>query len=317
MRNTPIAVSTSKIRERLLVSLASLRQGDDASAAVKDIVSGLALANEALSRVEIGGSSALLFQARSALLATLHHLQDGTHDVHAVGLDISVLVTESLELLLDVIHEHSLLEPKQKQMVYEAAEQSQAVAPAVAVPPKEMVASDVESAIALPIPSVSVAQVKSIQDPSTPTCSSLESIPEMDTATRDVQLRPRATTVFPRTAVRLQFGSNGLPHIDVELDVHSESNFFTSFVGNIRDRGGVFVATWAAAAVGTSCGIKIHFPGDLSAEVRGVVRWRRESQGGESDAVPGLGVEIIQADEDAWALIQRFIDKREPIVHDM
>jgi Tfp pilus assembly protein PilZ len=142
-------------------------------------------------------------------------------------------------------------------------------------------------------------------------------VPLMNAAAKEAQRRSKAPTVFPETAARPQTGVSGHPRLEAELGVHSDSNFYTNFLGDITDHGGIFVATWAAVAVGTACEVELQFPGDLRADVRGVVRWRRQSAGGDADASPGLGIEITQADNDAWSLIKRFITKRDPIIHDV
>jgi Tfp pilus assembly protein PilZ len=135
-------------------------------------------------------------------------------------------------------------------------------------------------------------------------------------STSHAHLEEGRVSVIPDTAPKVPTGPNGLPRVEVELDVHSDSNFYTNFLGDIRDRGGIFVATFGALSVGTQCEVVIAFPGDLRAEVRGVVRWKRETNS-ENNQTPGLGVEIVNAAPDAWRLIERFIKNRDPIVHDV
>lgn len=308
MSSTPIATSARKIRERLLGALASLQQSNDSSTAAMDIVSGIALANEALSRVEIGGAPVLLHQARAALQGTLHPLQEGALQLHPATSDASALIRESLGMLFEAMREHDLVEPEPAPVSCDLTEPGSTLAPTEEAPMR---------VVAPPSPADPVTRVKAAQEAFAPMRPSQESIPLTDTSAKEPRQRSKTPTVFPRTAARPHFGLSGLPHIEAELDVHSESNFYTNFHGNIRDRGGIFIATWAAVAVGTSCEVKLQFPGDLNAEVRGVVRWRREGKGDVIDLVPGLGVEITQADDDAWALIQRYLEKRDPIIHDM
>ncbi|MEI8258399.1 MAG: PilZ domain-containing protein, partial [Deltaproteobacteria bacterium] len=113
-------------------------------------------------------------------------------------------------------------------------------------------------------------------------------------------------------------GPNGVPRLESEIGVHSETNFYTDFLGDIRNNGGIFVATFHVLPVGAQCEVSLTFPGNLVTEFRGVVRWKRESAPGASLAAsPGVGIEIVQADAAAWDLITRFIRKREPIMHEM
>jgi hypothetical protein len=125
--------------------------------------------------------------------------------------------------------------------------------------------------------------------------------------------RLREPSHYPDTAAKIPVGPNGIPFIEAELDVHSETNFYTNFLGDIRDHGGIFIATWGAISLNTACEVRMSFPGELTADVRGVVRWKRDASG---DVSPGIGVEITQASPDAWQLIDRFMKKREPIIQE-
>lgn len=142
-------------------------------------------------------------------------------------------------------------------------------------------------------------------------------VPLAASAVKDPQRRSKAPTVFPETAARPQTGISGLPRLEAELGVHSDSNFYTDFLGDITNHGGIFVATWTAVAIGTACEVELQFPGDLRADVQGVVRWRRQVTDVDSSTSPGLGVEITRANDEAWGLIKRFISKRDPIIQDV
>lgn len=132
--------------------------------------------------------------------------------------------------------------------------------------------------------------------------------------------RAREPTVFPETAAKVPIGPQGLPRIEAELEAFSETNFYTNFVGDIHDHGGIFVATYAVLAVNTPCQVALKFPGDYLAEFNGVVKWRREAtreSNVDSGSQPGMGIEITDASPEVWALINRFIQKREPIIQDV
>ncbi len=124
-------------------------------------------------------------------------------------------------------------------------------------------------------------------------------------------------SVFPETAAKVPVGPNGVPRLEAEVSVHSDTNFYTNFLGDIRDHGGIFVATYATLAIHQACEVVIFFPGELQGEVKGAVKWRREANVTDPSAVPGLGVEIKQASAETWALIERYIRKREPIMHEV
>ncbi len=122
----------------------------------------------------------------------------------------------------------------------------------------------------------------------------------------------------PAASGTVPMGPHGLPLLESEIGVHSETNFYTDFLGDIRANGGIFVATFHVLPLGAQCEVSLTFPGNLVTEFRGVVRWKRENAPGASLAAsPGMGIEITQADAAAWDLITRFIRKREPIMHEM
>ena len=113
---------------------------------------------------------------------------------------------------------------------------------------------------------------------------------------------------------------DGKSWVEAELEAFSETNFYTNFVGDIHDHGGIFVATYAVLAVNTPCQVALKFPGDYLAEFLGVVKWRREAtreSNTDSGSQPGMGIEITEASPEVWALINRFIQKREPIIQDV
>lgn len=331
MSSTPIAATAGKARERLAASLAALQQDPNVPAAVMDIVQGIARAIGPLFQIEKGADPALVFQARAALQETLGRMQQGTDQGNPAVADATAAIAQSLGMLFAAIREHNIVDPATRP----APEPTPALAPTahaipavpppvpeapVYVPPTQPVAvapPPPPVVVAPPPPPVPVPLVQPAQQPIALVQPAQQPVPLMNAAAKDAQRRSKSPTMFPETAARPQPGASGLPRLEAELGVHSESNFYTNFLGDITDHGGIFVATWAAVAIGTPCEVELQFPGDLRADVRGVVRWRRESAGGEADASPGLGVEITQANNEAWSLIKRFIGKRDPIIHDV
>lgn len=337
--STPIATTAGRARERLASSLAALQQDENVPAAVMDIVQGIARAIGPLFQLEKGGAPTLLFTARTALQETLGRMQQSTDQGNPAVADATAAIAQSLGMLFAAIREHNIADPAAapaapappppaqsgatlhatQPVAAEPLAPTQPVPayahqppPAAAVAPVVSAAPAYEPPAPQPVPLVQPAPqpVPLVQPAQQP-------VPLMNAAAKEAQRRSKAPTMFPDTAARPQTGVSGQPRLEAELGVHSDSNFYTNFLGDITDHGGIFVATWAAVAVGTACEVELQFPGDLRADVRGVVRWRRQSAGGDADASPGLGIEITQADNDAWALIKRFITKRDPIIHDV
>ncbi len=322
MTQSSIAATAGSARQRLATSLAALQQDPALPAPVLEIVSGLARAMGPLFQVERGtGSPGLLFAARAVLQETLGRMQ-AVDQSHPGVPDATAAIAQSLGMIFAAIREHHIEDP--------GAAPAAPVAPTpqppppVAAPPvaaPAFAAPPVAQPLVAPHPPVLLVQptpapVPLVQPAAAP-------IPLVHAAASSVAQRPVETayrehpqSVIPDTAAKVPLGPSGLPRLEVELDVHSDSNFYTNFLGDIRDHGGIFVATFGLLSVNTPCEAVISFPGALTAEVRGVVKWKREPSG-DSGQIPGLGVEITGASPDAWKLIDRFIKNREPIIHEV
>ncbi|MBZ0118068.1 MAG: TIGR02266 family protein [Sandaracinaceae bacterium] len=102
-------------------------------------------------------------------------------------------------------------------------------------------------------------------------------------------------------------------HIVTELDMHSESNFYTGFTQDISE-GGVFVVSYLAEPVGTMLSLELHFPGEVEICARGVVRWVREPRDLDgSNEPPGMGIQFVDLADDDRALIREFVELRAPL----
>lgn len=330
MSNTPIAATAGAARQRLASSLAALQQDPTVPAAVLNIVQGLARAMGPLFQVERGtGDPTLIFQAREVLQETLGAMQGVDQGYPGVG-DATAALAQSLGMLFAAIKEHALVDPAhapppvahtppppQQEPVHQA--------PPTAPPPQPVVQPQPQ---AQPVPlNQPAAQPVPLTTPAAQpvplTQPAAHAVPlvqhgQVKAPGHKAEPRVQPATVFPETAARVPVGPRGLPRIEAELEAFSETNFYTNFVGDIHDHGGIFVATYAVLAIHTTCEVAVKFPGDYLAEFRGVVKWRREATR-ESDGAsqPGMGIEITDASSEVWALINRFIQKREPIIHDV
>lgn len=280
MTDPAITATAQRVRELLLTSLTVLRAAADEQPDTAVVTSSVEAAVKTLLGVQRSGPPTLLLEARESLRGALEVMQRSESRQPRAFEDLSVDIRSAVEVLSEAIAEHDI-DRGAADLTSRGDEREPPGSPAV--------------------------KGEGLRQPAGSKGPRTGAPPR----------QPKPQTVFPRTAARPNIGPSGLPRVEAELGLHSESNFFTNFQGDIRDRGGVFVATWTAIAVGTACEVDLLFPGDLRAEVRGVVRWRREIKRGETAGTPGLGVEITGAEEDAWALIQRFIGKRDPLVHEM
>jgi hypothetical protein len=341
MSNTPIAATAGAARQRLASSLAALQQDPTVPAAVLNIVQGLARAMGPLFQVERGtGDPTLIFQAREVLQETLGAMQAVDQAYPGVG-DATAALAQSLGMLFAAIKEHALVDPahapppvphtpppQQQEPVVQPPPQAQpqpvvqpppqAQPQPVVQPPPQAQPVPLNQPAAQPVPlTTPAAQPVPLTQPAAHAVPLVQH-GQVKAPGRKAEPRMQPGTVFPETAARVPVGPRGLPRVEAELEAFSETNFYTNFVGDIHDHGGIFVATYAVLAIHTTCEVALKFPGDYLAEFRGVVKWRREATR-ESDGAsqPGMGIEITDASSEVWALINRFIQKREPIIQDV
>ncbi len=346
MSNTPIAATAGSARQRLASSLAALQQDPSVPPAVLNIVQGLARAMGPLFQVERGtGDPSLLFHARTVLQETLGSMQSVDQSYPGVG-DATAAIAQSLGMLFAAIKEHALVDPTaarpapqppppppqapvfqqppppppQATPVFQQPPppppQATPVFQQPPPPPPQVAAVPLTQPAAQPLPlTTPAAQPMPLTQPAAQAVPLVQSAPPK-TPPPQAEQRARQATVFPETAAKVPIGPQGLPRVEAELEAFSDTNFYTNFVGDIRDHGGIFVATYAVLAVNTRCQVALKFPGDYLSEFHGVVKWRREPAADQS-SMPGMGIEITDASADVWALIHRFIQKREPIIQDV
>jgi Tfp pilus assembly protein PilZ len=349
MSHPDIAAAAANARLLLASSLATLQQDPGVPPAVMDLAGRLAQAMGPLFKVERGqGESILLLEARAVLQAALSAMQDIDQSYPGVS-NATAAIAQSLGILFAVIKAHRIGEAPEEVPIPAVVKPAAPVpvaappppappppappppappppappppappppAPVAYVPPAAPIASVVVAPDATPaMPLVRPAQQPILLVQHAPPPAAPVYAPPPSAASHAAHAGPpKRVTEFPESAAKVPVGPNGVPRLEAELSPHSDTNFYTNFLGDIRDHGGIFVSTYSTLAVGTVCEVAITFPGQLAAEVRGVVRWRREVG---LSAEPGIGVEITHANPDAWGLIDRFVSKREPIVYDV
>ena len=107
-----------------------------------------------------------------------------------------------------------------------------------------------------------------------------------------------------------------VPAVDRECNVGAttESNFWMGFGG--YEEAGVFLCTYDVVPVGTKCNLLVTLPGLLEFKAIGRVRFVVDPLDFTSDSEPGIGVQFDELDDDAKALMKRFIQKRAPMFYD-
>ncbi|MBI2394223.1 MAG: TIGR02266 family protein [Deltaproteobacteria bacterium] len=118
---------------------------------------------------------------------------------------------------------------------------------------------------------------------------------------------------MPRAALQRR-ATQRLP-TDIEVGVHTESNFYAGFSANVSE-GGIFVATYRRHEIGDRLRVTLRLPGvDDPIEAKVEVRWLR-SVAPDAEGVPGFGAAFVELAEDAHAVIERFVGHREPLFYD-
>jgi uncharacterized protein (TIGR02266 family) len=100
--------------------------------------------------------------------------------------------------------------------------------------------------------------------------------------------------------------------VDVEIGIQSDTNFFTGLSCDISS-GGIFVATYDVPSIGAEVNVNFRLPGGPVVSVDGVVRWVRDLDPRDPDAVPGMGVAFRALEPAQAAAINAFLAVRPPI----
>ncbi len=105
-----------------------------------------------------------------------------------------------------------------------------------------------------------------------------------------------------------------VPRVELEVDigVHSETNFYAGFSGDVSE-GGIFVATYKPLAVGTKTTVSFVMPGGHHIVTEGEVAWIREAAW---DVTPGMGITFTMLTDRDRQIIQWYAGQREPIFFD-
>ena len=101
-----------------------------------------------------------------------------------------------------------------------------------------------------------------------------------------------------------------------EVTFESETNFYTGFTVDIS-AGGLFVVTWDLVPIGTKINISLTLPNvEKPISVEGQVRWVREYKNTNPDLWPGMGIQFQGLSDSARAIIDTFIESREPLYYE-
>jgi uncharacterized protein (TIGR02266 family) len=100
-------------------------------------------------------------------------------------------------------------------------------------------------------------------------------------------------------------------HHEVMVGVTSEHGSFSGWGTNLSS-GGVFVNSHSAPPVGTPVTVLLQLPGEDECKLTGRVAWSQPSGPGVDE--PGMGIEFVDAGEEARELVGAMVQK---LTHDL
>ncbi len=103
--------------------------------------------------------------------------------------------------------------------------------------------------------------------------------------------------------------------IEVDIGIHSSTNFFTGFSQDISS-GGLFVSTYDILDIGTALNVNFRLPDGPVLSLSGKVRWVREYNDITPEMEPGMGVQFESLTPDDRQAINLFISQNPPIFYD-
>ena len=103
--------------------------------------------------------------------------------------------------------------------------------------------------------------------------------------------------------------------IEVDIGIHSGTNFFTGFSQDISS-GGLFVATYDVLPIGAKINVNFQLPDGPVLSLDGTVRWVREYNETVPDVEPGMGIQFEDISAEGSVAINRFMEQNQPIFYD-
>jgi uncharacterized protein (TIGR02266 family) len=118
---------------------------------------------------------------------------------------------------------------------------------------------------------------------------------------------PYATEADRRSAVRQV--------VEVEIGVHSGTNFFTGFSQDISS-GGLFISTYDTLPIGAKVNVNFSLPFGPVFSVDGTVRWLREFNEFTPDVIPGMGVQFESLTDEEIEILNEYIAEIPPLFYE-
>lgn len=136
--------------------------------------------------------------------------------------------------------------------------------------------------------------------------------PEEDSARRQSSIPPRYSTPLQDTGERR---SDIRRSINVDIGIHSHTNFFTGFTQDISS-GGLFVATYDILSIGTKINVNFSVPDGPVLSCDGIVRWVREYNDQNPEMEPGMGIQFSKLSREDRKAINHYIAVNPPMFYE-
>ncbi len=92
--------------------------------------------------------------------------------------------------------------------------------------------------------------------------------------------------------------------VNTKSEVHSDEGMTFSKSTDMSN-GGLFIATPEPLAEGSEVSLSLQIPGEESVDIKGVVRWVRES--GDEDSKSGMGIEFVDISENDLENLKKIV----------
>lgn len=115
-----------------------------------------------------------------------------------------------------------------------------------------------------------------------------------------------------RSAAPLEHRQFPRAALEVDVDLASDSNFFSGLSGDLSE-GGLYVATYRAMEIGRPVDVEFRLPNG-KVHAHGVVRWHRDAT---ECSPPGVGIVFEDLSDAQKQLIHEFCAYRPPFYYDL
>lgn len=159
-----------------------------------------------------------------------------------------------------------------------------------------------------------VAQCLALLYPVSTLIEQLKGVPRQDDGSiaPNLELERRGYSYVPAHPVESERRSTMRQVVEVDIGIHSGTNFFTGFSLDIST-GGLFISTYDVLPIGAKVNVNFSLPYGPVLSINGTVRWLREFNEFTPDVAPGMGIQFDDLSDDETDLINEYMDESPPL----